>query len=162
MINYLVWKAHTQPDLKQGFLLVKNLLFLFFLFFSRWIAIIPSLCNLWKCFTAILNHLHGLMDRSFSYFVKLTKIVCCVHAWQSFSQVGRATALPLPICDCVCECVFACMCVWKEIEWFSCSCSICLWILFFSIEPWLQLGWRLLKAFAESIQKVSNMFKAKY
>lgn len=64
---------------------------------------------------------------------KNIRTVCCVHAWQSCSQVGRATALPSPhVWLRVCVCVMAC--VWRRgrrREWLSCSCSICLWILFF-------------------------------
>lgn len=58
-------------------------------------------------------------------------------------------------------CVRACLwvrvlrvwCFVRRERLFSCSCSICLWILFIGLFPTgIQLKWRLLKAFAESIQ----------
>lgn len=71
----------------------------------------------------------------------LTISVCCVHAWQSFSQVGRAAAFP----SCDCENTVQWVCKRKESRKgsnrFSCSCSICLWILSLILSETLITAW---------------------
>lgn len=91
------------------------------------------------------------LDWSFFFLLCETKIKCMLCACLTIIFSGRE-GYSFTFCPSVSA--FVCMSVWKEAEWFSYSCSICLWILFLWLfEPWLQHGWRLLKTFSESIIK---------
>lgn len=91
-------------------------------------------CMLCACSTIMFSGQEGYSFTFALFFLFRKRPWVCAHA--------RVYACVLFTCD-----------ISREECLFSCSCSICLSILFIDLfPPGIQLKWRLLKAFAESIK----------